>query len=121
MILLNHMKRSFAQSLHHAIQGLHIAFRRERNLRIHCAVGVAVVGAGWFLSVSLEDLVILVMMISIVMFAECINTALEMLSDVQNPRLSAHIGALKDVSAAGVLIVSIASVIVGILIFLPHL
>ncbi len=52
--------------------------------------------------------------------AEALNTAFEFLADATNPTFHPLIGKAKDVAAGSVLIAAIGSVIIGLLIFGPH-
>lgn len=115
------MKRTFSQSIQHAINGLILAFRNEKNLRIHSGMALLVLIAGGVLEISRGEFIILVVMIALVFSAEFLNTALEMLTDILSPRVSLQVGQLKDVSAAGVLTVSLAALTVGLLIFIPYI
>ena len=115
------MQRTLIQSFRHAMNGLTLAFESQKNLRIHAGVAFVVLIAAFVLGISRGELVILVVMIALVFSAEFLNTALEMLSDILNPRVSAEVGRLKDVSAAGVLTVSFAALAVGLLIFIPYI
>lgn len=53
--------------------------------------------------------------------AEGFNTALEKLCDKVSPEYSPLIGTAKDVAAASVLLFVLASVTVGLIIFLPKI
>jgi len=115
------MKRTLRESVRHAMNGFVLAFRSQQNLRIHSIIALIVLIAAFMLGISRGELIILVVMIALVFSAEFLNTALEMLSDILNPRVSAQVGRLKDVSAAGVLTVSFAALAVGLLIFIPYI
>ena len=52
---------------------------------------------------------------------EWLNTAIEALADYVQPNRDPRIGHLKDISAGAVLIGSIASCIVGLIIYLPKI
>ena len=54
------------------------------------------------------------------MMAEALNSALELVMDKLHPEQDAMIGKAKDMAAAGVLIVSLLSAVVGVLIIGPY-
>jgi diacylglycerol kinase (ATP) len=56
-----------------------------------------------------------------VLSAEAVNTAVEALADKLSPEPDPLIKRAKDVAAGAVLIVAIAALIIGIIIFLPKL
>jgi diacylglycerol kinase len=112
---------SLLASFRFAFEGIVHAFRTQRNFRIHCVITVAVVLAGLALGVSLEQWAILVLAIGLVFQAELINTAIEAATDRASPELHPLAKAAKDCAAAGVLVMAIAAVIVGVLVLGPSL
>ena len=60
---------------------------------------------------------ILILCIGVVLAAEAINTAIEKLSDHVSPEYSPFIKDAKDLAAGAVLNLSVASAIIGVLIF----
>jgi diacylglycerol kinase len=65
--------------------------------------------------------IVLLLTISLVWTAEIFNTALQALVDLASPQLHPLAKVAKDVSAGAVLVSAIASVAIGLLIFLPPL
>jgi diacylglycerol kinase (ATP) len=53
--------------------------------------------------------------------AEALNTAFEFLCDVASPEFHPLIQKAKDVAAAAVLLSAAGAVIIGLLVFVPHL
>ena len=109
------------QSFGYAIQGIMIAWREEFNFRFHCVVAACTVILAWFLHLSPLEWAIMFLLIGFVLAAEAINTALEELCDKFQPTHDPHIAKIKDLGAAAVLIASIAAIIVGCFIFIPHI
>lgn len=114
-------KRSLIHSFKYAFEGVLFSVRHNRNLRIHIAVAVLVIAASVFFRVNAFEMGILGIMILLVICLEMINSAIEEMVDliIQEHRQQAKIA--KDVSAGMVLVASIGSVIVGILVFAPHI
>ena len=114
-------KRSLIHSFKYAFEGVLFSVRHNRNLRIHIAVAVLVIAASVFFRVNAFEMGILGIMILLVICLEMINSAIEEMVDliIQEHRRQAKIA--KDVSAGMVLVASIGSVIIGILIFAPHI
>jgi diacylglycerol kinase len=73
------------------------------------------------LRLPLSDWAILVLTIGLVLAAECFNSAVEALVDLAHPGYHALAKLAKDASAGAVLLLSIMSVIIGLLIFGPPL
>lgn len=104
-----------------AFEGIYYALKYNRNVRITFIAAFLVIAASIYFRVSAFEMGILGVMILLVICAEMINTAMEEVINllVSEHRLEAKIA--KDVSAGMVLLTLIGSVIVGILIFTPHI
>ena len=64
---------------------------------------------------------IILLVIGMVLAAELMNSAIEMLTDLASPAYSKKAGRLKDMAAGAVLITAITAVIVGLIIFIPKI
>lgn len=60
-------------------------------------------------------------MFGLVVVSELFNTAIEQLTNLVSPDFSKQAGLVKDIAAAAVLIAAIIALIVGCIIFYPHL
>jgi diacylglycerol kinase (ATP) len=105
----------------YAFQGILFLIKTERNPIIYLVVTFLVVLTGFFYHLSNIEWSIITLSISVVWMAEALNTAIELLSDEISEEKRERLGRAKDVAAGGVLLVAIGAVIVGVLIFLPHL
>jgi len=105
----------------YAWRGLSYVFRRERSFRLELAVALLAVLMGWRLNFSLQAWALLALTCAVVLAAEVVNTALERLLDLVEPRLSLHIAFLKDLLAAAVLLLALGSLVVGWLLVVEHL
>lgn len=76
--------------------------------------------AGWF-KLDLVRWSILVLTVGGVLAAETINTTVEAIVDLLSPEWHAQAKVAKDVAAAGVLILSLTAIIIGLLILGPPL
>ena len=108
-------------SFKNAAKGFHSALKTERNLWIHVTLSVLAVALGIILRITLTEWAMLVLVISAVFMSEFFNTALEYLVNFASPEKNELARKAKDVSAAAVLIVATASLIIGGIIFLPRL
>lgn len=102
-----------------AINGIIWLFSNEANAMVHLLATFIVVIAGWFFELSTSEWLTLALTIAAVIAAEAFNTAIEKTIDLLHPQKHAKAGLIKDLAAAGVLITSLAAVIVGALIFGP--
>ena len=109
--------RSFA----FAFAGLAHLLQTQRNFGIELGVGLLALVAGALLGLERWEWVVLVLAIALVLILEAANTALEHAVTLASPGIDPRARAAKDVSAAAVLIAAVVSVVVGLLLFGPHL
>ena len=108
----------FFRSFSYAIQGILTAMK-EQNLRFHIVSAVVVVITGIVTGLSLTEWLILTLIIALVIGAEMFNTAIERVVDLSSPEIHPLAKDAKDIAAGAVLVFASASVIIGLLIFLP--
>jgi len=104
----------------YALKGLEIAWREEFNFQVQIFFAIAAPLLGWYLNISAIEFLIVILMIGLVITAELFNTALEELCDKFQPEHDPHIGKIKDLAAAAVLVSSISALIVGAIIYTPY-
>jgi diacylglycerol kinase (ATP) len=108
------------RSFGHAIRGLAILLRTQQNARIHAFVTVLVLAAGALFRISLVEWALIALAVASVWVAEALNTSIEFLVDLASPEHHPLAGKAKDVAAGAVLVAAIGSVVVGALVFGPH-
>jgi len=104
-----------------AFNGLKVAFSSEKSLRFQMIVAISAFLVLIVLQPPLFWWAIVIMMIALVLAAELFNTALEIICDYVQPEYHEAIKKVKDVSAAAVLMISLAAFIVGILFLVDSL
>ena len=105
----------------HAWAGLVFTIQTQLNAKIHLCVGFLVLVVAIWLGLDFLRLSVLVLTIGAVLAGETINTTVESIVDLLSPEWHERAKVAKDVSAAGVLILSLTAVIVGLLILGPPL
>jgi len=108
-------------SLKYAFKGIARVVKTQVNMRIHLLASIIVVAAAWYLRIAANHWCILILTISLVFAVEMLNTAVEFLCDAVTKEQNKYIAAAKDIGAAAVLVTAIASVIIGVIIFLPYI
>lgn len=103
-----------------AIAGI-CATAKERNFKIELCFGVAAVALGALFSVSFEQWLVIVVCIGLVLGFECLNTAIEAVVDLASPEWHEQARIAKDAAAGATLLVSVASLIVGVALFAPRI
>lgn len=111
---------SLASAFRCALQGV-LDTSHERNFRIELCFAVLALVLGLFFGISLVEWCIVVVCFGLVLGGECFNSALEAIVDLASPDIHELARVAKDAAAGGVLLFSIASFIVGALIFLPRI
>ena len=114
--LFQYHKKSFG----YAFTGLKTLFRSEHNMSVHLIASILAGAMGWWRAFDVVKWSILVGIIAMVWMAEAFNTAIERLCDVVSKEYHPVIKQVKDISSAAVLIVAMAAVIMGLLLFLSH-
>jgi len=110
-----------AKAFVYAWQGLKTLVREEHNARIHVAAATVAVVAGFLLDISSVEWCAVVMCIGMVISAEALNSAVEALADRITTDRDPFIGKAKDFGAAAVTVLAVVAVIVGMIVFLPHI
>ena len=108
------------RSFRYAISGLILMLRSQHNAWVHLVATLTTICIGLFLELAKSDWALLLSVIIVVWVAEALNTAFELLCDVTNPEFHPVVKQAKDVSAGAVLISAIGAVIVGLIVFVPH-
>lgn len=109
---------SFWQSLKHALNGLKIVLRSERNFRRHLVAAALVILLGAWRDLSQSLWIALLLVIALILALEIFNSAIERLVDILAPRTHGFAKEIKDLLAGMVLLVSIFVVLIGLIIFL---
>ena len=105
----------------HAIRGVKTALITQPNVRIHLIIAVMVSLFGYFLGLSTEELIEIILLVGLVLVAEMINTAIEFACNAITTEIHPEIKKAKDVAAGSVLVVSILAIIIGAVIFIPKI
>lgn len=113
----NGIMRKFAW----AMAGIAAVIREEQNMRIHLLAAGTAVGLGWILDLQRFEWGLLVIAIVMVLAAEVINTAVERVVDLITPQYHPLAEKAKNMAAGAVLLTSIAAVLLGVVIFAPHI
>jgi diacylglycerol kinase len=112
---------NFFSALKIAMIGMRGLFVESRNARIQLVIFSLVLVAGFIVELNRFEWLWLLIASTIVLALEAMNTSIELLADVYTLEFNQKIKQVKDIAAGAVLIASIFAVIVGALIFLPHL
>ena len=111
-------EHKLVESFNAAIEGFLYVVRTERNMRIHFLSAIFILLLGIYLNFKPQELMILAVTITLVLVAEMINTAVELIVDIiVEMEFHPIAKVIKDASAGAVLLTVINAVIVGYLLF----
>jgi len=110
-------QQTLLRSFRVAWDGLVVALRSDRNLRIHAVATVFVVAAGCWYRLNMLEWSVIVLTIGLVWVAELLNTAIEAVVDLISPEPHPLARRAKDVASAAVLLAAVTAVIVGAIVF----
>ena len=113
--------KNLLNSLRIAFFGIKSALEKERNFRIMFLMAVLVIMLMIALGLNPIEKSILLLTILVVSSLELINSQIEKFLDLTQPELRPSIKTIKDLSAGAVLFSVLGSIVIGILIFLPHI
>lgn len=105
----------------YAFSGLGQAFRNETHLKLHGLITLVVVNFGFYCQLGKTEWFMILGCITLVICLELLNSALERLCDRLVPETDPKIKYVKDVAAGAVVVACIFAVIIGLMVFLPHI
>lgn len=106
------------ESISNALHGLKLAFYSQRNFVIEVIIAFVVLILAFALKFTVTDICIVILMITIVLVCELINSVIEFTLDaVYKNNYSRLVEMAKDISAGMVLLVAIISVILGCILY----
>jgi diacylglycerol kinase len=111
----------FIRGFGYAFSGLWYALRTQRNMWVHVSVAVLAILVGLLLRISTVEFAMVFVAIIGVFIAEMFNTVFELCVDLASPEYHPLAKIAKDVAAGAVLLSAMLSVVIGLLVFGPHL
>ena len=113
--------KKFLNSFKYAFQGILTSFKSERNMKVHFLIMFLVIILGLLYKISKVEWMICIILFSIVIAGELINTAIEITVDIAMTEKNEKAKKAKDVSAGAVLVLAIGAAIIGLIIFIPKI
>jgi len=109
------------RSFKYAFRGIGTLLRTQMNARIHLVALILVLTAGFFVNLCPGEWSLIALAVATVLSAEAMNSALEFLADHTAPKWHDTVQKAKDLAAASVLLAAAGALVVGLLVFIPHL
>lgn len=108
-------------SFKNAFNGMIVYFKQERNMKIHISIMFLVILLGIIFKIKMVEWIICIICFALVIGGELFNTAIEITIDIVTPNFNEKAKKAKDISAGAVLVLAIASAIIGFIIFVPKI
>jgi len=112
--------RVLLKSFRHSFHGLRIA-AEENTFRVLLVVAAAVLALLLLLPLKSWERVSLILATMVVLVLEILNSVFERIADLVEPKVHRYVKDVKDLMAAAVLIASLAALVIGVVVMLPHL
>ncbi|WP_345199658.1 diacylglycerol kinase [Chryseobacterium ginsengisoli] len=109
------------KSFFNAFRGVFLMIKSERNFQIEVFAFFINLLLIFYLKLSTIDTVLVLTVSFGVLIAEIFNTAIEKICDIIQPEFDKRIGFIKDISAGAVILMTISSIIVGILVYWKYI
>lgn len=107
------------KSVGYAFKGMLLLLKTEASIKIQFCIAVIMTIGGFYYNISSTEWIMQCFAIGLVMSIEGVNTAIEAIADFIHPEHHEKIGFIKDIAAGAVFIASIASSIIGLIIYIP--
>ena len=108
-------------SFRNALKGIQNGFKTEVHFRFHVFAALIAIAIAVFFNITRIEWMMVLLCIAAVLSSELINTAVERICDRITKDRDSLIGNAKDLAAGSVLIISAAALIIGAIIFTPHI
>ncbi len=105
--------RKLLESSNYAISGILYAAKTQRHMRYHLYAAVLVLMFSLIVGVKPYEFIAIAILVTIVISAEMLNTAVELIVDILFEEYDQRAKAIKDVAAGAVFITALGSTIVG--------
>jgi diacylglycerol kinase (ATP) len=107
------------KSISFALKGAYKLITTEHSIMIQFSIAILLVIAGFYFHISREEWMMQTLAVGLVLGIESLNTAVEKIADFIHPEFHERIGFIKDIAAGAVMFTAIASIVVGLLIYVP--
>lgn len=111
--------KNFKSAFMNSLSGIFYVFCNERNFKIQTCFAIIVIFLSTVLHISMTKFCILLLCIALVLFAELVNSSIEIALDLYSTEYNEKIKIAKDIASGAVTIISMFSAIIGTIILFP--
>ena len=113
--------KRFFNSIKNSINGYIYAYTNEQSLTIHAVLTIIVLFSGFYFKISKMQWAILVIVMSIVIIAELLNTAIEATVDLVTDKYNELAKIAKDCASTAVFTASLLAAGLYLYVFIPKI
>ncbi len=114
-------KKYWFKKFFYAFKGFFSSIKEEKSMVVHIILIVITTAIGIGLKIDIQAWVPLALVFGGVLSTELMNTALENVIDMVSFEYNINARKAKDIAAASTLVVSITSVVIALLVFVPRI
>jgi diacylglycerol kinase len=116
-----HRIRKHTISFKNAFNGVVFCIKTQPNYQIHLLLSTIALALGVVLQISNIEYFMIILLITIGLVIETINTAIEQATDAIDTKWREEIGHAKDIAAGAMLIFALGATIISGIIFIPKI
>ncbi|MGV9003843.1 diacylglycerol kinase family protein [Flavobacterium sp.] len=109
------------KSVKYTVVGAHKLITTEHSVMVQSSIAILLIVAGFYFEISREEWMMQILATGLVLAIEGLNTAVEKICDFIHPNYHERIGFIKDIAGGAVLFAAIASIAIGLLIYVPKI
>lgn len=104
-----------------AYNGFKALLVKDHNFLLHLIIAILVILLGFIFNINRYEWISILLAIFLVLTTEAINTAIEFTIDLITLDYHEYAKYAKDIAAFSVTLTSILAVIIGLIVFIPHI
>ena len=108
------------KSFQYAFKGAYVLITTEHSIMLQASCGIGVTILGFYYGIRTQEWVMQTLTIGVVLCAEGLNSAVELICNFIHPNHHQKIGKIKDIAAGSVGFVALAAFIIFLLIYYPY-
>ncbi len=114
--------KRFIKSFGYSAEGIRYAFYHEQNIIVMFFAGILAIILGIVFKITYTERLVIILLIGLILSLELMNTAIEAVVNLHDGNKKSSYGKVaKDCASGAVSIASIMALIIGIIIYLPHI
>ena len=113
--------RSLMNTIKYSLDGLIYFYRSEKSAIIHLACVILAIIIGLVLKITVIEAIIIAVLLTMIISVELLNSGLEAICDLVSLEYQPLIKVAKDCGSAATFILSTATLIIGIIIYIPYI